>query len=195
MRATDTDGVASLTLLYRKPGAGSFVSRKMTLDGDWYSYVNTVASVDNITRPGTVAWYIVAKDKKGASSRYPASGTRGIKVIRCDSPARFGKIYTQTGRVSISPPQSFDVQTDQYTDDPDGVRSVTLNWTIYNDAGAALVSGNAGMARRAGAAGWFVTLTPGARWPVGFMRWHVTLVDLYGHAYRSPGEQGGTTIY
>ncbi len=54
-QATDPDGVKSVTLYFRKPGAGSYTRRGFTLDGTtWYSYINTVSSVDNILRAGTI---------------------------------------------------------------------------------------------------------------------------------------------
>ena len=40
--------------------------------------------MDNIVRNGTISWYAVATDKKGATTKSPV---RSIKVTRCDSRA------------------------------------------------------------------------------------------------------------
>ena len=84
-RATDVDGVKSIRLYFRKPGASSYSSRAFSKDGTtWYNYINTVSSVDNIARSGTISWYAVATDGKGATTKSPV---KTINVKRCDSEA------------------------------------------------------------------------------------------------------------
>ncbi len=87
-RATDVDGVKSIrALLQEARRERRYSSRAFSLDGDtWYSYVNTVGTVDNIVRSGTISWYAVATDGKGATTK---SAVKSIKVTRCDSEANF----------------------------------------------------------------------------------------------------------
>jgi hypothetical protein len=190
VRAKDTDGVTSLTLYFRKPGDASYTRRPMTLDaGDWYSFINTVASVDDITDAGTMPFYIVARDTKGATSRYPSSGTRSISVTRCDSPASLVDGAVSASTVSISAkdglPNSVTIQV--YGTDPDGVASMTLNWTVRNAAGSIVIHGNAHMSPPVpGTPAWYATLKATKAWSDGAtLTWHATLVDSQGNSYHS----------
>ena len=85
--ATDVDGVKSVVLYFRKPGDASYTARDFSRDGDtWYSFINTVGSVDDITTGGSISWYAVATDGKGAATKSPPAT---IQVTRCDTPASF----------------------------------------------------------------------------------------------------------
>jgi hypothetical protein len=138
-RATDVDGVKSIRLYFRKPGASSYSSRPFSKDGTtWYNYINTVSSVDNIVRSGSISWYAVATDGKGATTKTPV---RSISVKRCDSEASFdfggvpATVYNQAGcspnRLTI-PVYAQDADAGY----PSGRLKVTVSWTAQNGRGA-----------------------------------------------------------
>jgi hypothetical protein len=139
-RATDPDGVKSITLFFKKPGASRYTKREFVEDGDtWYSFVNTAESVDNIVRSGAISWYAVATDDKGAKTE---SKVRTIKVTRCDTEADFD--YGGTNEIAYNggscSPTRITVQV--YAQDADaGYPSdklrVNLQWTAQNGRGAA----------------------------------------------------------
>lgn len=87
----DTDGVASVTLLYQRPGDTAWSSKAMsqTGAGAWLANLDTLGDRITIPKPptGTLRWYVRAKDAKGASSQTKA---QAITVRRCDSEAVFG---------------------------------------------------------------------------------------------------------
>jgi hypothetical protein len=142
-QATDPDGVKGIRLFFKKPGASSYSSRAFTRDGDtWYSFINTVSSVDNIVRSGTISWYVEATDEKGAKTK---SKTTSIKVTRCDSEASFD--YGGTSEVTYNgatcSPNRLTIAV--YAQDADaGYPSdnlkVSLNWTAQNGRGPAMGS-------------------------------------------------------
>ncbi|MFH0750999.1 MAG: hypothetical protein V2B17_04115 [Chloroflexota bacterium] len=149
--ATDVDGVASITLYFRGPGMAATVSRAMDRDGDtWYGFINT--RDDGITDTGTISWYVVAKDAKGATTK---SGTNSIRVYRCDTPATFA---IPAGVPPISPTS---IQLSAATGAPypvvtvivgvtdgDGTPSVVMTWQLTDRAGTkVLLSGSAPMSR------------------------------------------------
>ncbi len=139
-QATDVDGVASITLYFQGPGMAGTVARPMSLDGDtWYSFINT--KDDAITGSGTISWYVVATDKKGASTQ---SKTQSIGVERCDSPASFdfggvaSEVYNTTGPGCTPTLLLLPV----YAQDPDagypsGNLSVVVTWSAQNNRGPA----------------------------------------------------------
>jgi len=45
-----------------------------------------VSTVDNIVRTGSISWYVVATDTKGATTK---TAVKTITVTRCDTPASF----------------------------------------------------------------------------------------------------------
>ena len=86
-QATDVDGVKSIVLYFRKPGDSSYIARDFSQDGEtWYSFINTVGSVDDISSGGSISWYAVATDGKGVAT---TSRLDTIDVTRCDAPASF----------------------------------------------------------------------------------------------------------
>ncbi len=181
-QATDPDGVKSIRLFFKKPGASSYTSRAFNQDGDtWYSYINTVSSVDNITRSGTISWYVEATDGKGAKTK---SKTSSIKVTRCDSPASLDNGgYTPK---EFPGQRATQITIAGYGSDRDGVKSMTLTWTLQQKDGTVLVKGTVPMTQAAGTAPWVATFTSSTSWPTTtFLRWRFVLVDQFGNKYTS----------
>jgi FlaG/FlaF family flagellin (archaellin) len=137
-RATDPDGVKSIKLFFKKPGATSYTSRSFDQDGDtWYSFINTVGSVDNIVRSGTISWYAVATDDKGATTK---TKTRSIKVTRCDSEASFD--WGGTTSIVYSPaacsPNQITIPIYAHDEDagsPSSNLNVVVTWSAQNNRG------------------------------------------------------------
>ena len=137
-QANDPDGVASIELFFKKPGASTYTSRPFNQDGStWYSFINTVSSVDNIVRSGNISWYVVATDGKGAKTK---TATKTMKVTRCDSEASFdtggitGAVYNHSG----CSPNFLTVPI--YAQDadagyPSDKLKVTVTWTATNNRG------------------------------------------------------------
>ena len=174
----------SIQLFFRKPGASGYESRDFTADGDtWYSFINTVSSVDDIAGGGTIAWYAVATDTKGATTK---TAVDAITVTRCDAPASFDNGAYSPKTVYRSRTTSIQIQA--YAEDADGVDSVTLTWSIFPAAGGntPLASGSVAMIKPRGSQAWLATFAPAADWPTGVMVWTVGLVDRYGNQYTSP---------
>jgi hypothetical protein len=151
VQATDVDGVASVTLYFRGPGMAAAVSRPMALTGDtWNSFINP--RDDGITGTGTISWYVVAKDTKGASTK---SGTRLIKVYRCDTPATYSlpagvpPITPTAVILSRAPGALFPVVSVIVgVSDRDGAPSVRILWQLLDmKTGAVLLSGSATTSR------------------------------------------------
>ena len=83
--ANDTDGVAGIQLWVKKPGAGSFarISHDFVRAGSTWS--NSIDSgKDGIAAAGTLSFYAVAIDAKGATTM---SKEKSLKVARCDTEA------------------------------------------------------------------------------------------------------------
>ncbi len=134
--ATDPDGVESIRLFFRGPGMRETASRLMSRDGDtWYSFINP--KDDGITKTGTITWYVVAKDSKGASTKKVG---KDIKVFRCDSEANFdfggvtNAVYNQSGcapnRLTIPV-----YAQDPDAGDPSDKLKVVVSWTAQNNRG------------------------------------------------------------
>ena len=134
----DTDGVASATLFFRKPGAGSWSSNPMnstTVTGKWYANLDTLG--DNITIPnpptGTLRWYIKAADTKGASTQ---GAQHTITIRRCDSEARFSTNSALTSYTCCpQPPQNTTSVKLRWTlsiSDPDGLTGLSLTYQVKN---------------------------------------------------------------
>ena len=196
-RATDVDGVASMELFFRKPGEDAYTRRPFTLDGDtWRSFINTVRSVDAIGIGGTIAWYAVATDAKGATTK---SAVDTITVTRCDAPAvfEFGKV---TGRAfndrlcspnSISIPISASDPDNGAVGDPDSRRlQVVVTWRASNGgqtqsgkSEAVFQKGSSFIASIPLAGGWL----DGGAWPLGAysLSFSATSTDLNGGTTRS----------
>ena len=92
-RVSDPDGIAGIQLWVRKPGAATYkrLSHDFTNNGGtWNDFIN--AKDDGVTTAGTLSYYALATDTKGAKTK---SKTRSIKIVRCDTEAQ---IAASTGR-------------------------------------------------------------------------------------------------
>lgn len=185
-QATDQDGVKSIRLFFKKPGASSYSGRAFNRDGDtWYSFINTVSSVDNVVRSGTISWYVEATDEKGAKTK---SKTSSIKVTRCDSETNFdfslltSTVYTPATCVPNQLAYAIYVSDADAANSPQDLR-VTLSWSAVNgrgpDRGSYSGSARATWNRR----GYFLALVPVVGWEFPGS-WSTTFsassVDPYG---------------
>ena len=146
------DGVAGITLYFTGPGLGGTVSRLMNQDGStWYSSIDT--GNDKIVGSGTITFYAIAVDMKGAQT---TSDAQAIRVIRCDAAA----IYSiPAGVPPISPTliplnaatgAAYPVVSVMVgVTDADGTPSVRMTWQLTDRAGTTvLLSGGVTMTAR-----------------------------------------------
>jgi hypothetical protein len=116
---SDADGVATVQLWVRKPGAGSFsqLNHGFTNHGaTWTAWIRTYW--DHINTVGTLSFYAVARDAKGVAT---TSATRSIQTIRCDSPASIsGGIDLPPGSTTDFVAVSCRVSWSFTINDPDG---------------------------------------------------------------------------
>jgi hypothetical protein len=180
---SDTDGVKSVTLFYRRPGASVWSSKPMnnhTIPGKWFANLDTLGDSIKITQPptGTLSWYVKAVDAKNASSQ---SRTGSITIRRCDSPARFTSDVLK-GNYPFSPPSNaFKLVWTVKATDPDGLKSATLAYTITNGATGAHESHKITV----NVAGKTIVFTSGplaGKTYVGSdeVTWTITTTDKYG---------------
>ena len=196
-RATDVDGVKGIELFFRKPGEDAYTRRPFTLDGDtWYGFINTVRSVDAIGIGGTIAWYAVATDTKGATTK---SAVNTITVTRCDAPAvfDFGGLTGRAFNDQLCSPSSVSIPV--YASDPDNDAAgdpdsrrlrVVVSWRASNgqqaqsgQAEAVFQKGNSFLASIPLFTGW----PGGGAWPPGAysISFSATSTDVYGGTSRS----------
>ena len=132
--ATDSDGIASVTLFFRKPGASSYQSRSMTKSGSTYSAPVSVSS-DGLTKSGTLAYYAVATDKdaKPASTR---SGSKSISIKKCNLPPQYINADMNGINVPVAPATQCPIGTPTTANivilasDPDGTVSSVAFWFL-----------------------------------------------------------------
>jgi hypothetical protein len=82
--ASDSDGLAGVTLYYRPPGSARFLTKPMAPSGGRYvATLNT--TTDGLTTAGELRYYVVAKDRNASakSTRQPASGSLAMTVKVC----------------------------------------------------------------------------------------------------------------
>jgi hypothetical protein len=82
--ASDADGIASVTLFFRRPGSTTFVQKPMVLSkGRYAATLDTTA--DKLSRAGDVRYYVVVRDANATpkSTRSPAKGTLALAVKVC----------------------------------------------------------------------------------------------------------------
>jgi len=190
-QATDVDGVKSIQLFFRKPGAGAFESRDFTANGSiWTTSINTIPSGDNVADGGIISWYVIATDAKGVATK---SAVDAITVTRCDAPAAFdfGSVTTRVYNGSACSPNSLAVQI--YVDDADAGRpssnlQVGLTWSAQNGRGPAsgAYSGQVSAAFLKG--NLFVASIPALGWVLPgswTLTYYATSTDPYGGTSQS----------
>ena len=156
----DIDGVKSVTLFWRKPGAATYAQSAMTRttgtakSGTWQVTLDT----KQMTETGTLSWYIKAVDTKNLARQ---TKTASITIRSCDTTAPvIGRLVgdnstisltsnavgaacrpnTVTFRVTASDPESGITRVDLHWTNPAGAqssRSMTLTgnvWTVTLNA-------------------------------------------------------------
>jgi hypothetical protein len=194
VRAEDTEGIQSVALFWREPGAGSFARLPMTRSGGSIRDATWTASLDTqrngINRAGSLAYYAVATDTGGATRRLPANGSNAISVEVCRND---GPDITQVRSSGGSPlfEDPFGVSRCRTATnitatvrDPQGVDSVRLFYRRPADSGYQ----SKPMDLRRGS--WFANLdTLGDRIsindpPTGTLRWYIQATDDEGESSR-----------
>jgi hypothetical protein len=175
---SDADGVASVQLWVRKPGAGSFsqLSHGFTNRGaTWTAWIKTYW--DHINTVGTLSFYAVAKDAKGVAT---TSATRSIQTIRCDSPASIsGGIDLPAGSTTDFVAVSCGVAWSFTISDPDGyLDAVRVNYSYsgpLNGSGSITLAYTPFVRTWSGQTGRLLTQ------PGGYtVSWQVTSRDVTG---------------
>ncbi len=83
--ASDPDGVAQIQLWVKKPGAASFARLAHDFVRTGSTWSNSIETAkDGIAVAGTLSFYAVAIDGKGAST---TSAVKSLKIVRCDTEA------------------------------------------------------------------------------------------------------------
>ena len=129
--ASDSDGLAGVTLYYRPPGAARFLSKPMTASGG--RYVATLNSTtDNLKTAGELRYYVAAKDRNASAktTRLPKSGSLPLTVKVCKNAGpKFTVLTASPSSIIADPlgdcvadPPSRSIQA-QATD-VDGVKSI-----------------------------------------------------------------------
>ncbi len=200
-RATDVDGIKGIKLFFKKPGATAYTGREFSLaSGTWYSFINTVGTVDNIVRPGNISWYVVATDTKGATTK---SAVKTIKVTRCDTEASFdfGSITSAVYNQSTCSPNRVTVQV--YADDADvGYPSenlkVAVYWEAHNNRGGTSGSYSGKVTADYQKGNYFLAYISTVGW-VNPGSWTLTLyatsTDPYGGTSKSSTVPNGLSVY
>jgi hypothetical protein len=186
-RATDVDGLNSVTLFFTGPGLSNPVARAMTFNSpEWTSFIYPLE--DRMTGPGTVTWWVEAVDGTGLKS---VSATHQIDVVRCDADARIASALTQprggTLFFGCSQPTVSWAITVTDADEPNQANlKVTLIWVVQHSP-SPILSGQADAVYN-GEGGWRVVLPSSVvnSWNrqdlYGFnnLNWSVTSTDRFG---------------
>ena len=145
VRAEDDEGIASVGLFWREPGSGSFVRAAMNRssggarNGTWQATLDTVRN--DITRNGSLAYYVVATDTDGATRRLPGNGSGSVAVERCvNEGPDISSVRSSGGSRLFEDPYGVDDCTTATTisavvEDVDGVDSVQLFFRRPSDGG------------------------------------------------------------
>jgi hypothetical protein len=172
--ATDSDGVAQVQLWVKKPGAASFARLSHDFVRAGTKWSNSIdAAKDGVTVAGTLSFYAVAIDAKGAST---TSKAKSITVVRCDTEA------------SINGGIDFDLNSQgQYeifcelrwlfvVADGDGVTGVTLTYVDPPGSAARSITLN----RVAGTVGSWTGRSIVVPHGVSTVAWTVRSTDRFG---------------
>jgi hypothetical protein len=175
---SDPDGVKSIQLWVRKPGASSFgqFSHGFSNHGaTWTDFIKTY--LDRINTVGTLSFYAVAVDAKGATTK---SATGSIETIRCDSPASInGGIDLPPGSGSDFEAQGCGISWTFTISDPDG--HLTNARVTYSLSGPSTGNGSVTLAYTLFFKTWsgqtgYVLSQPGQY----TVNWQVTSTDVTG---------------
>jgi hypothetical protein len=151
-KVSDTDGVSAIQLWVRKPGAASYkrFSHDFTNNGaTWNNFIN--AKDDGVTTAGTLSWYALAVDRKGAQTK---SKVRTLKIVRCDTEAEIGGgITTPFTFYAGSYVATYEYGSQYYVPwsfaiaDGDGLSKATLTYTLRDPAGVTIRAGSIALAK------------------------------------------------
>ena len=184
----DTDGVKAVTLYFKRPGSSSYTTKAMTTSGSggkWTAKLATAADAITIKSPptDTMSWYIKATDDKNVAAQTKA---KSITIRRCDSEATFNANHvtdTVLYTCSTVPIEwTFDV------DDPDGLSSATLSYTVVNGGYGGTVSDTTSVKVSGGGFTMSsVGLSDSTFYGANSVTWTITTTDKYGGKTKSSG--------
>jgi hypothetical protein len=185
--ATDSDGVASVTLYWKPAGSSTYRSKAMAATGIvWKATLSTRVSGDQLTVKGTVAYYVVASDAGSGPSqtRSPAS-TKSFNVALCNRAPTIGDVNIP-GQVWTTYPYScvdnFTVVAAGVVDpDDDAISGVVFWYKAYGMKSYA----SAKLAADPGVPGFYSGPVSNAKWPAMdvssySMPWYFTATDTLG---------------
>jgi len=182
VRASGASGIASVTLFWRAPGASAFAQAAMSrtggtaTSGTWQASLDTTAN--GLTKAGALAFYAIAKDATGVTSRIPPSGAGSVTVAVCANTgpsiaataAAGSRMYSDPFGLGCTPTTSDITATVQ---DPQGVKSVTLFFRRGSGSWSSKPMNNTTVPPR-----WYANLdTLGDKIPVGTLSWYIRAVD------------------
>ncbi len=198
---TDVDGVKSATLFFTDQ-AGTAVQRPMTgyAGNLWSSSIN--ANDDGTKGNGSISWYVVATDGKGAQTTSP---TQSLAVIRCDTPATFdfGSATSPVYNAPACSPTSVTIPV--YATDPDNAAAgdrdssrlqVMVTWQATNLRSGKTYSGRVQAVFQKG--NLFLASFPvGTDWQATLysLTYSATSVDVYGGTTRSFSGKAQISVY
>jgi hypothetical protein len=192
VKASDDDGLVSVTLYWRKPGASGFSQLAMRRvagsadKGTWEASLDTKANA--ITAAGNLSYYAIGTDTSGASRRIPNRGSDAITVAVCRNtgPTISNASSSSGSKLSWDPLGVGTCQTatnlTAAVKDVDGVKSVTL---FFKRPGSSSWSSKP-MDIRTVKGRWYANLdTLGDKIsipnpPTGTLRWYIKAVDDTG---------------
>ncbi|MBP1706095.1 MAG: hypothetical protein H6Q36_1834 [Chloroflexi bacterium] len=187
VKATDQDGVKSLTLYFKGPGRSTWTKRSLALEGAATSvtgYGDIDPGSEGITSPGTISWYVVATDQKGART---TSSKKSITVKRCDQEAKFELVSTSPSSIFFGKycsPTYPTIDLNAMAMDADGLTRVTLQWQLSPPAGAIgrPLTGSQTIQVRT-TTGWqklYFQVQTTSSWFTGRFYWRLSTTDQYG---------------
>ncbi len=104
---SDADGLASVNLWYRPPGATKYLAKPMTPSGG--KYVATLdTTADNLKTAGELRYYVLAKDQNASpeTTKLPTSGYLSLTVKVCKNTGPKITLLTATPTSIIANPLS-----------------------------------------------------------------------------------------
>lgn len=188
-RVTDADGIASVTLFFKRPGTTTYVQKPMQLsNGRYVATLDTTA--DNIRKAGNLAYYVVAKDANASpkTTRSPTSGaiTVAVKVCLNTGPtftngpsAGDSTLYADPLNAGCGSPIGTEIRAT--ITDIDGVKSATLVFT--DQAGRTVNRPMSGFASNLWTS--FINANNDGTQAGGVFAWSVVAVDGKGATTRS----------